>query len=38
MIDVNELRKGVTFELDGNLYKVWITAITRLAAATLIFV
>jgi elongation factor P len=22
MIDVNELRKGVTFELDGNLYKV----------------
>src|SRR5689334_10578558 len=21
MIDVNELRKGVTFELDGNLYK-----------------
>ena len=22
MIDVNDLRKGVTFELDGNLYKV----------------
>ncbi len=22
MIDVNELRKGVTFEMDGNLYKV----------------
>lgn len=22
MIDVNELRKGVTFELEGNLYKV----------------
>ncbi len=22
MIDVNELRKGVTFELDGNLFKV----------------
>ena len=22
MIDVNELRKGVTFELDGNIYKV----------------
>ena len=22
MIDVNQLRKGVTFELDGNLYKV----------------
>lgn len=22
MIDVNELRKGVTFELDGGLYKV----------------
>ena len=22
MIDVNELRKGVTFELDGNLLKV----------------
>lgn len=22
MIDANELRKGVTFELDGNLYKV----------------
>ncbi|NIP44517.1 MAG: elongation factor P, partial [Aliifodinibius sp.] len=22
MIDVNNLRKGVTFELDGNLYKV----------------
>lgn len=22
MIDVNELRKGVTFELDGNLYRV----------------
>lgn len=22
MIDVNELRKGVTFEIDGNLYKV----------------
>jgi len=22
MIDVNELRKGVTFQLDGNLYKV----------------
>ena len=22
MIDVNELRKGVTFEFDGNLYKV----------------
>lgn len=22
MIDVNELRSGVTFELDGNLYKV----------------
>lgn len=22
MIDVNELRKGVTFEVDGNLYKV----------------
>ena len=22
MIDVNELRNGVTFELDGNLYKV----------------
>ena len=22
MIDVNELRKGVTFEQDGNLYKV----------------
>ena len=22
MIDVNELRKGVTFELDGSLYKV----------------
>ncbi len=22
MIDVNDLRKGVTFELDGNLFKV----------------
>jgi len=22
MIDVNDLRKGVTFELDGNLWKV----------------
>ena len=22
MIDVNDLRKGVTFEFDGNLYKV----------------
>ena len=22
MIDVNELRKGVTFELDGNIFKV----------------
>ena len=22
MIDVNELRKGVTFQLDSNLYKV----------------
>ncbi len=22
MIDVNELRKGVTFELDGSLFKV----------------
>ena len=22
MIDVNDLRKGVTFESDGNLYKV----------------
>ena len=22
MINVNELRKGVTFELDGSLYKV----------------
>ena len=22
MIDVNELRKGVTFELEGELYKV----------------
>jgi len=22
MIDVNELRKGVTFEVDGNLFKV----------------
>jgi len=22
MIDVNELRKGITFEMDGNLYKV----------------
>ena len=22
MIDVNELRKGVTFEQDGDLYKV----------------
>ncbi|HAV77786.1 MAG TPA: elongation factor P, partial [Anaerolineae bacterium] len=22
MIDVNELRKGVTFEFDGGLYKV----------------
>ena len=22
MIDVNELRKGVTFEYDGNLFKV----------------
>jgi elongation factor P len=22
VIDVNDLRKGVTFELDGNLYKV----------------
>ena len=22
MIDVNELRKGVTFELDGHIYKV----------------
>jgi translation elongation factor P/translation initiation factor 5A len=22
MIDVNELRKGVTFEMDGALYKV----------------
>jgi len=22
MIDVNDLRKGVTFLLDGNLYKV----------------
>jgi len=22
MIDVNELRKGVTFESDGNLYRV----------------
>ena len=22
MIDVNELRKGVTFELDNNLYRV----------------
>ena len=22
MIDSNELRKGVTFEIDGNLYKV----------------
>ena len=22
MIDVNDLRKGVTFELDGNLFRV----------------
>jgi len=22
MIDVNDLRKGVTFELDGNLWRV----------------
>ena len=37
MIDVNELRKGVTFELDGSLYKVLDYSHNKQAVAMLQF-
>ena len=35
MIDVNDLRKGITFVLDGTSLKSWIIHIIRPAAAML---